>query len=217
MTSPFPKVRKAEVEKPEERKPLTRKQFAELLLRQEGRCGCGCGERLQADQIVDEHLVPLDCLGSNDISNRALYRKACAQRKTDEEDKPRSAKGRRLREEAGQLARRKKHGSFFRKPKGYVSRALDMPDNSAPDYDEWFAKTLLDAFLSALSREGMVVVPREPSEEMMRVARAYLGFSPDERPGDALPLRLSMWREMIAVAEAEAKRAALQHQEEKPG
>jgi hypothetical protein len=83
---------------PEKRKPLTRRQFAELILRQEGRCGCGCGVKLVADRIIDEHLNPLDSLGSNDLTNRALFSKDCAARKTERDRRERD-KGRRLRGE----------------------------------------------------------------------------------------------------------------------
>ena len=86
--------------KPEKRKPLTRLQFATLILAQDGKCGCGCGIKLQADRIIDEHLNPLDSLGSNDLSNRALFALDCAKRKT-EADRAARDKGRRLRGEVG--------------------------------------------------------------------------------------------------------------------
>jgi len=86
--------------KPERRKPLTRRQFAELILQQEGRCGCGCGIKLQADRIIDEHVVALDFLGSNELSNRALWDRDCSKRKTAG-DLAMAAKGKRIRGETG--------------------------------------------------------------------------------------------------------------------
>ena len=86
--------------KPEKRKPLTRLQFATLILQQEGRCGCGCGTKLQADRIIDEHLVALDFLGSNDLSNRSLWDRDCSKRKTSR-DLAAAAKGKRIRGETG--------------------------------------------------------------------------------------------------------------------
>ena len=83
---------------PEKRKPLTRKQFAELLLRQNGRCGCSCGKKLRADRIIDEHLVALDFLGGNDLSNRSLWDTDCSKAKTAR-DLAASAKGKRIRGE----------------------------------------------------------------------------------------------------------------------
>lgn len=87
--------------KPEKRKPLTRVQFATLILKQEGKCGCGCGTKLQADRIIDEHVVALDFLGSNDLSNRSLWDKDCSKRKTSR-DIAAAAKGKRIRGETGQ-------------------------------------------------------------------------------------------------------------------
>lgn len=83
---------------PEKRKPLTRVQFATLILSQEGRCGCGCGKKLQADRIIDEHLVALDFLGSNSLENRSLWDADCSKAKTAR-DLAASAKGKRLRRE----------------------------------------------------------------------------------------------------------------------
>jgi len=82
--------------KPEKRKPLTRVQFATLILAQDGRCGCGCGKKLQADRIIDEHLVALDFLGSNSLDNRSLWDRDCSKAKTAR-DLSAAAKGKRIR------------------------------------------------------------------------------------------------------------------------
>jgi hypothetical protein len=112
-TLDIPKVRVREFSTPERRKPLTRVQVLTLAIRQcQGviLCGCGCGKPLEP-RCVDEHLNPLNNLGDNSLSNRALYRKECAQRKTDKEDKPRAAKSRRLRGEVStQQSRREERG-----------------------------------------------------------------------------------------------------------
>ena len=86
--------------KPQKRKPLTRVQFATLILAQDGRCGCGCGAKLQADRIIDEHLVALDFLGGNALENRSLWDRDCSKAKTAR-DLAASAKGKRLRQETG--------------------------------------------------------------------------------------------------------------------
>lgn len=86
--------------KPEKRKPLTRVQFATLILAQDGRCGCGCGKKLQADRIIDEHLVALDFLGSNELDNRSLWDRDCSKAKTARDLKA-AAKGKRIRGETG--------------------------------------------------------------------------------------------------------------------
>ena len=68
----------------EARKPLTPKQRAELALAQGGRCGCGCGEKLDhaREGTIDEHMNPLALTGTNDLSNRKLFRLPCAKAKT---------------------------------------------------------------------------------------------------------------------------------------
>lgn len=119
--------------KPEKRKPLTRVQFATLLLDQSGRCGCGCGVKLQADRIIDEHVVALDFLGSNELSNRSLWDRDCSKRKTAG-DLSEAAKGKRIRGETGQRARRERrgHGSIkapavsalSKDARGYVKRKI---------------------------------------------------------------------------------------------
>ena len=87
------------------RRKLTRIEFAQLMLDQEGRCA-SCREKLRADLIVDEHLTALDHGGSNDLSNRALFCTGCARAKTDY-DLAESLHGRRVRGEIGQKYRRR--------------------------------------------------------------------------------------------------------------
>lgn len=68
----------------EKRRPLTRIEIITLAVEQGGKCGCGCGIKLDAvrEGVVDEHVVPLELTGTNDLRNRALYRKPCAVEKT---------------------------------------------------------------------------------------------------------------------------------------
>jgi hypothetical protein len=74
------------------------------MLEQKGRCKA-CGERLKADQIIDEHINPLDSGGSNELDNRALFCAGCAREKTID-DNAASIHGRRVRGEIGQKRRR---------------------------------------------------------------------------------------------------------------
>lgn len=112
------KMTVSDLPQPQKRKPLTRVQFATLILKQEGRCGCGCGKRLQADQIIDEHIVALDFLGSNDLSNRSLWDRECSKAKTAR-DLAASAKGKRIRGETGQGPKRRIVSRGFQKrPEG---------------------------------------------------------------------------------------------------
>lgn len=107
MPDDIPKLHVREPVPAQKRKQLTRREFAQLMLEQEGRCGCGCNERLKADEIVDEHIHALSLGGGNELSNRSLWRKECSQRKTDLHDKPAAAKGGRLRGETGNGPKRK--------------------------------------------------------------------------------------------------------------
>ncbi|WP_300396333.1 hypothetical protein [Henriciella sp.] len=134
MTRPLPA---------EPRKPLTKHQFAMLALRQEGKCGCGCGRKLDFQTpraITDEHILALFEGGSNDLDNRALYvTDPCAKVKTAGE-KPVQAKIRRRQGKTGQQKRLRErgHGSipkpkvsglskdnrFYRKPEWPKGRKL---------------------------------------------------------------------------------------------
>jgi hypothetical protein len=91
----------------EKRRPLTRVEIITLAVEQGGRCGCGCGEKLDAtkERVIDEHVIPLELTGTNDLSNRALYRKPCAAKKTTA-DAAAIAKAKRRAGETGQGPRR---------------------------------------------------------------------------------------------------------------
>jgi 5-methylcytosine-specific restriction protein A len=82
----------------EKRKPLTRRQVIEIVLRQDGRCACPCKQKLQplTEGCIDEHLIALELGGSNDMANRALYRTPCAKAKTATKDAPAIGKVRRI-------------------------------------------------------------------------------------------------------------------------
>lgn len=84
----------------ESRRPLTRRETIELAVRQGGKCGCGCGEKLDAlrEGCIDEHVLALILGGTNDLDNRALWRKPCAVAKT-KGDRSADAKVKRLRGE----------------------------------------------------------------------------------------------------------------------
>jgi len=113
----------------ETRKPLTRREFGLLIIQQDGKCGCGCGKKLdftKPRRVVDEHLVPLFSGGSNDLSNRALWDADCSKAKTSGEAGGR-AKVRRFEQNKTQPEKRKRNGSklqsrgFSKAPAGYVS------------------------------------------------------------------------------------------------
>lgn len=96
----------------EKRRPLTRAEFGQLMVDQAGRCACPCREKLQpmTEGVIDEHRIPLALGGSNDLSNRELWRKPCAAAKTAGRDAPTIAKAKRQAGEKGQRARREKRG-----------------------------------------------------------------------------------------------------------
>ena len=82
----------------EKRKPLTRAETIALSVDQNGRCGCGCGKKLDAlrEGVIDEHRVALALGGTNDLSNRELWRAPCSAAKTAGQDAPAIAKAKRL-------------------------------------------------------------------------------------------------------------------------
>ena len=98
---------------PEKRKPLTRREFGFLLMQQEGKCGCGCGGKLDFSKprlVTDEHLCGLASLGTNDLENRALWITECSRAKTSKEA-PALAKVRRMNgTKSSQASRRKARG-----------------------------------------------------------------------------------------------------------
>jgi len=99
------------------RKALTRVQLIQLILDQEGKCGCGCGVKLDpvGEKVIDEHVIPRELSepGSqgerDDLSNRRLFRKPCASKKTTG-DIAQIAKAKRQGGERGQRARLVKRG-----------------------------------------------------------------------------------------------------------
>jgi len=118
----------------EKRRPLTRAEFGQLMIDQEGRCACGCGEKLQpmTEGVIDEHLRALALLGTNALDNRALYRKPCARKKTDEQDTPRIAKAKAQAGETGQYARRQKRGHGSIKSPGFQPRNRKLNGTVGP-------------------------------------------------------------------------------------
>lgn len=107
----------------EKRVPLTAKQRAQLALDQNGRCGCGCGERLDhaREGTIDEHIVALALGGTNALSNRAIWRKPCSSAKTAK-DIAYIARAKRLAGETciGEPARKLQGRGF-----GSVTRKMD--------------------------------------------------------------------------------------------
>jgi len=98
---------------PEDRKPLTRKQYADLFLRQDGKCP-ECGQRLEVKggepvEIRDEHINPLWRGGGNDLENRELWCRPCTKPK-DAEEATQRAKSNRQRD---------KHIGAFKKRSGF--------------------------------------------------------------------------------------------------
>lgn len=101
------------------RRKLSQAETAKLWLRQNGRCGCGCGERLIAGQIDVEHTLPRWAGGTDALDNLTLYRrKPCHVRKSAEET-TRRAKA--LRQKAFHQTGR----SRARRGRPMVSRGFD--------------------------------------------------------------------------------------------
>jgi len=107
---------------PEERKRLTKKQWTELFIEQDGRCA-RCGQRLVIKganevEIWDEHLLSLAMGGSNALSNRQLWCKICSRVKTDQEA-PVRAKSNRVRAKHIGVAKAHKKSTWRGKSDGF--------------------------------------------------------------------------------------------------
>jgi len=92
------------------RKPLTKREFGLLIINQDGKCGCGCGRKLDFTKprlVTDEHLTPLFSLGGNELENRSLWLTECSILKTSGE-LPDMAKVRRIEGKKTQADKRTK-------------------------------------------------------------------------------------------------------------
>jgi 5-methylcytosine-specific restriction endonuclease McrA len=96
-TLPFGKDAKPDYRGVEARRPLTKWEFATLMLQQQGNCA-KCAARLQRGKVRDEHLHALHLGGGNELTNRQLWCLDCTKPK-DKTDKAAIAKGKRIRKE----------------------------------------------------------------------------------------------------------------------
>ena len=99
------------------RKRLTRAERVAILKRQEHRCAGPCEasliwswveERPVYGPMIDEHIVPLELGGSNDLSNRELRCIDCAKEKTRADRKVIAKVARIRRRLAGEERRKQK-------------------------------------------------------------------------------------------------------------
>lgn len=92
----------------QKRKPLTRREFGFLIIKQDCLCGCGCKQRLDFTKpklVTDEHLNSLFSGGKNELENRALWLSECSKPKTSAEA-PDRAKVRRIEQGKTQADKR---------------------------------------------------------------------------------------------------------------
>jgi hypothetical protein len=92
----------------EKRRPLTRREFGFLTIKQDCLCGCGCKQRLDFTKpklVTDEHLNSLFSGGKNELENRALWLSECSKPKTSAEA-PGRAKVRRIEQGKTQADKR---------------------------------------------------------------------------------------------------------------
>ena len=98
----------------QKRKPLTRREFGFLIIRQDGFCGCGCGRKLDFSKpalVTDEHVTPIfstpEGVDPNRLENRQLWLTECSKPKTVKEA-PGRAKVRRIEGKKTQADRRQR-------------------------------------------------------------------------------------------------------------
>lgn len=94
---PFSKTATPDYLEVQDRRPLSKWEFATLFLKQEGKCA-SCGERLEKGKVRDEHLHALSLGGGNELTNRALWCLDCTKPK-NASDRAADAKGKRIRGE----------------------------------------------------------------------------------------------------------------------
>ena len=102
------------------REPLSKWDFAMLMLAQQGRCQ-PCGRKLEKGKTRDEHLVALNLNGTNALSNRALWCLECVEVK-NRFDKRLIAKSKRIRGETKTGPKRPIRSAPFRSD---VKRRMD--------------------------------------------------------------------------------------------
>lgn len=106
---------------------LTDREAVEMWSAQRGLCGCGCGETLSLKEgVIHEHVHWMVALG-NDGKPDAIWRKPCADKKTNGVcgDKWRIAKVKRLREQRTQFDKRKERGPKLKSNRKLENRGFD--------------------------------------------------------------------------------------------
>lgn len=104
------------------RQRLTKFEFASLFLAQHGKCGCGCGRKLVAGQIDEEHSRPVALLG--DPKPDSLWLRECHREKS-KLDMPRIVKARHQAGGKGsQRYRREKHGPSLKSGRKLEGRGV---------------------------------------------------------------------------------------------
>jgi len=117
MADAIPKLREPEYLEVQERRTLSKWEFATLFLQQQGKCAV-CSARLEQGKVRDEHLHALHLGGGNELTNRALWCLDCTKPK-DVQDKARIAKGKRIRGETCNGPRKEIKSRGFSKPEGF--------------------------------------------------------------------------------------------------
>jgi len=110
---------------------LDKFEFAVLYHKQDGLCGCGCGQLLEHKQVDEEHTIPNYFKPGKPDS---LWRRECHRAKTSK-DAATIAKCRRLRGEKGQQARRAKKGSQI-KNRGFTQKYKKKFDGTVKERTE---------------------------------------------------------------------------------
>lgn len=121
---------KEKVETPK-RQRLTPKERAALALKQNGLCGCGCGQKLMPGQIDEEHSQPLAAGGKSKPDS--LWLRECHKGKT-KVDRKTIKKIKHIRGETGRHkpgAKRKKIESagFSKKWRKKIDGTIERKDN----------------------------------------------------------------------------------------
>ena len=79
------------------RKPLTKREALEMFIAQDGLCACGCGQKLKAGEIDEQHFPHHELRKDDpdyDGKPNELWIRACHKKETKDVDMPRITKAR---------------------------------------------------------------------------------------------------------------------------
>ena len=116
-TLPFDPTAPKNLPKPARRKGFSARDVASVFIKYEARCAA-CAIKVQLGGYDIDHIVRLDAGGTHELENWQLLCVPCHKAKTRDDNRE-AKKGRRIRGETGQRARRERRGEGSIKSQGF--------------------------------------------------------------------------------------------------